>query len=84
MQNKFGFLDNFDVKVISYEVEATKSSPEIYLELIKQAGVLPEEIVFSDDDENKLVAAKGLGIKAFVYENFDQFLGELSKLGVEV
>ena len=84
MQKKFGFLDNFDVKVISYEVGATKSSREIYLELIKQAGVPPEEIVFSDDDENKLVAARGLGIKTLVYENFDQFMNELKELDMDV
>ncbi|MFA5894186.1 MAG: HAD-IA family hydrolase [Candidatus Shapirobacteria bacterium] len=84
MQDKFGFLDDFDVKIISYEVGATKASPMIYQELINQSGVLPEEIVFSDDDEKKLVAANGLGINTFVYENFDQFMGELKKLGVEI
>ena len=82
LQAKFGFLDNFDVKVLSYEIGATKSGPEIYQELIKQAGVLPEEIVFADDDEKKLVYAKELGINTFVYTDFEQFLEELKKLGV--
>lgn len=82
LQKRFGFLDNFDVAVLSYEVGATKSSQEIYLELIKRAGVLPEEIVFADDDEKKLVCAKELGINTFVYEDFEQFLEELKRLGV--
>jgi putative hydrolase of the HAD superfamily len=84
MQDKFGFLNDFDVKIISYEVGATKASPVIYRELIKQSGVLPEEIVFSDDDEKKLMAANGLGIYTFVYENFEQFMDELKKLGVNI
>jgi HAD superfamily hydrolase (TIGR01509 family) len=82
LQQRFGFLDNFDVKVFSFEIGATKSSPEIYKELIKRANVLPEEIVFADDEEKKLMCAKELGINTFVYENFYQFLGELKKLGV--
>ena len=44
----------------------------------------PEEIVFADDNESRLVGAKELGINTFVYEDFDSFVKSLKELGVEV
>jgi epoxide hydrolase-like predicted phosphatase len=83
LQKRFGFLKNFDVVVLSYEVKATKPNPKIFEELIKQSEVKPEEIFVTDDGEANIEAAKALGIKAFFYKDFDKFLEELRKLGVE-
>jgi hypothetical protein len=40
--------------------------------------------VYSDDNPERLQGAKDLGINVFVYENFDQFLQELSQLGINL
>ena len=84
LQAKFGFLDNFDETVFSYEAGAVKPSKEIFQLLIEKSGVNANEIAYADDDEQKLAGAIELGITTFVYEDFEQFIGELKGLGVEL
>ncbi|MDQ3076186.1 MAG: HAD family phosphatase [bacterium] len=84
LQERFNFLEDFDVKIFSYETGLVKSNKELFQILIDKSGVKPEEIAYSDDKEEVLGGAKELGINAFVYENFEQFLGELKKLGVDL
>ncbi len=84
LEEKFGFLKDFDVPVFSYEVGITKPDKGIFEELIRRSGVLAEEIVYSDDGEDKLKGALELGINAFLYEDFEQFKKELTKLGVKI
>jgi 2-haloacid dehalogenase len=84
LQERFGFLDDFDVAVFSYEVQAPKPSPEIFAELIKRAGVPADAIVFADDHVDNVEAAQAAGITAFVYEDFDGFLARLKELGVQL
>ncbi len=84
LKEKFELDKYFDVQVYSYEIGVMKPEVKIYEELIKQANVKAEEIALSDDSPNKLAGAVSLGIKAFVYENFAQFIAELKNLGVEI
>ena len=84
LQKRFGFLDDFDVVVLSYKVGACKPFEPIFQELVRQAGVPAESIVFADDDEKALGGAKQAGITAFLYENFEGFTADLKKLGVEL
>jgi len=84
LQERFGFLDNFDAAVFSYEIGATKPSEAIFTELIKRSGVSADEIAFADDDAENLTGAEAIGITAFLYEDFDQFIEHLKKLGVEL
>jgi HAD superfamily hydrolase (TIGR01509 family) len=84
LQERFNFLDNFDTSVFSYEVGATKPSEIIFTELVKRSGVLAEEIAFADDNPAKLSGAKAIGITAFVYRGFDEFIKELKSLGVKL
>jgi len=84
LQKKFGFLDDFDAVVLSYEVGVLKPARMIFEELVRKAGVPAESIVFSDDNENNLRGAQQLGIKTFFYKGFDEFMQELRKLGVKI
>lgn len=84
IDNEWGFLDLFDVKILSYEVGHMKPDIEIYKALVEKSGVLPEEIVYSDDSEDKLEGAKQLGINTFVYTTFEDFVKNLESLGVKV
>lgn len=80
---RFGFLADFDAVALSYEVGATKPSEKIFRYLVERSGVDAGEIVFADDDEEKLLGAKTLGIRTFVYTGFEHFLGTLNRFGVE-
>ena len=82
LQQRFGFLDDFDVIVLSYEVGVAKPDKGIFEVLVRKSGVEPSEIVYSDDDETKMVGAKELGINTFLYTNFPDFVKHLEGLGV--
>jgi putative hydrolase of the HAD superfamily len=83
LEARFDFLADFDAATLSYDVGATKPSTVIFEDLIKRSGVYADEIVFADDDEEKLSGAKTLGIRTFVYTGFENFLSSLRRLGVE-
>lgn len=82
LQKRFNFLDNFDVVVLSYEVGAIKPYQKIFSALIEKAGVNPAQILFTDDSESGLEAAKGLGITTHLYSNFIDFLRFLKYQGI--
>ncbi len=84
LQKKFSFLDDFDVAVFSYEVGVNKPDPKLFMELVRRSGVLPEEIVFADDNPDSLEGAKKVGITTFLYEGFDKFMNHLIELGVKL
>lgn len=84
LEEKFSFYSDFDAVVSSHEVGYTKPSKEIFEALLDNTGVKPSELVYSDDNPDRLQGAKDLGINVFVYENFDQFLLELSNLGINI
>ena len=84
LEKKFDFLKDFDVKVFSYQVGFAKPRAEIFQALIDKSGVKPQEIVYSDDNPERINGAKELGMNVFVYENFSQFLEKLKELGVDL
>lgn len=84
LQERFGFLDDFDGTAFSYALGVQKPSKEIFQALINIAGVEPGEIIYADDNADRLGGAEELGIKTFVYKDFDQFMSELNKLGVQL
>ncbi len=84
LQKKYAFLDNFDIKVISYEVGVSKPKKEIFEQLVKKSQVEPHEIIYADDNEDALTGAKELGITTFLYEGFEKYLEQLKGVGVNV
>lgn len=84
LENKFHFLKNFDVQIFSYKVGITKPDKEIFEKLIEAAQVNPSELIYSDDNEEKLQGALELGINAFVYEGFASYTNKLKSFGVEI
>jgi putative hydrolase of the HAD superfamily len=84
LHNRFGFLDDFDVIALSYEVGVNKPDKQLYEALITKSGVEPSEIVYSDDYEPAINTAKALGISTFLYTDFDAFIARLEGLGVKL
>lgn len=79
---RFNLVNDFDSIVSSHEVGHTKPNKEIFEALIESAHVLPEELVYSDDNSERLAGASELGIATFVFKDITQFVGELKRLGV--
>ena len=84
LQQKFKFLDNFDVAVMAYDAGAMKPDKKIFEVLIRKANVSPSEIFMADDREDTIESARELGIEAFYYTNFNNFLLDLEKLGINL
>lgn len=84
LQKRFGFLDDFDVAVFSYEIGIDKPNKEIFQTLIEHSDLKADEIVYSDDDASKMDGAKELGINTFLYTSFDAFIKHLENLGVNI
>lgn len=61
-----------DVPVFSCHVGAIKPDPAIYRVLMERLGCKPEEIVFFDDLERNVSAARDLGIRAYVFTDLEK------------
>lgn len=84
LQEKFGFLDNFDVAVFSFEVGASKPDRKIFEALVNKSQEEPSSIVFADDNPDNLAGAKEVGITTFLYEGFEKYLQQLREVGVDI
>ena len=84
LERKFGFLQQFDTAVFSYQVHAAKPSTEIFAELLRRSGCQPQEIVYADDKSTALTGAKDLGINTLVYIDFEKYCNDLQAMGVVV
>ena len=59
-------VDNyFDKLYLSYEMKMTKPSDEIFLKLLSEEGIKPEEAVFLDDGPANIETAKRLGMQVY-------------------
>jgi HAD superfamily hydrolase (TIGR01509 family) len=81
---RYHLADVFDVIISSHEIGCTKPRKEIFLALLEKLGVNPEELIYSDDNPDRLAGAQALGIQTFVFINFQQFIDELRKRGVDL
>ncbi len=59
--------DSFDQHVLSWRLGATKPDPEAFERATAQLGIEPEQIVFFDDSEANVVAARAAGWDAHLY-----------------
>ncbi len=82
LNKKFNFLNDFDVQVFSYQVAAMKPDLKIFQSLIEKSECQPNEIVFADDKQSNVDAALSLGINAFLYNGFEDFLSHLKQQGI--
>ena len=81
---RYNLSSLFDVIISSHEVGATKPNKEIFQALLTKLDVAPQELVYSDDNPERLLGAKELGIHTFQFHNFEQYLNELNNLGIDL
>lgn len=84
LQEKFGFLNDFDIIVLSYEVGESKPSKTIFEELVNKSGFEARSVVFADDNLENLTGARAVGITTFLYEGFEKYLEQLKSIGVNI
>ena len=83
LSKRFDLTPYFDYGVVSYEIKSRKPAPEGFHYLIKKCNIQPKEAVFTDDSAKRLANAAQMGIHTIHFQNKEQFVKELKKLGVE-
>ncbi len=79
---KRGLFDLFQIRILSCEIGFRKPEKEIFLEYIKNANCKAHEIIFIDDEADKLETPKLLGITTIHFLNTTKLKEELTKQGV--
>ncbi|MDR1931051.1 MAG: HAD family phosphatase [Treponema sp.] len=73
-----------DAVIFSCEVGAVKPEERIYRMLLEQLGCRAEELVFFDDVELNVEAARALGIEGLVWKDVNHAREELKSLGIQI
>lgn len=81
---KYRLQDCFDVIVNSAKYGLLKGDPMIYSICLHKLECEPEEAVLVDDSPSNIKLAQDLGLKAILFENAKQLLGELNEFGLLV
>jgi HAD superfamily hydrolase (TIGR01509 family) len=80
IQERFGaVLEPFRAFVLSYRVGSRKPEPGIYQALIRQVKRPPEEILFLDDKEIFVAAARDQGLAAWQFRSPQELQRELER-----
>jgi epoxide hydrolase-like predicted phosphatase len=74
---RYGFAAMADVLVYSYEVGIDKPDRRIYQLTCERLGVDPGEVVFLDDVEVNVVAARQLGMRAVLFQSTAQAITDM-------
>ncbi len=83
LRERFELVDLFDVRVGSGDLGIAKPDAGIFLHATKEAGVAPEQSVFTDDRAEFAEAARGLGMHGFHFTAYERFVEDLRSLGVK-
>ena len=70
----------FDKLYLSFEMGCMKPNPEIFLQMIKDAQIRPEETLFIDDSEANIAAGKAAGLQTFQPENASDWRTQVETL----
>jgi putative hydrolase of the HAD superfamily len=73
----------FDIRVGSGDVGMAKPDHAIFHHAMELAGVGPPESVFTDDYHKHAEAAREVGMHAFHFTGYEQFVEDLRSIGVE-
>jgi len=63
------FLNLSEKNFLSYKLGCYKPEPEIYLKVLDELKIKPQECIFLDDTINNVKTAKKIGMNAFIFSN---------------
>ncbi len=74
---KYPAISRLSKKVLSFECGSAKPDPDIYLEFEKASGFFGDQILYFDDLEINIKAAKSLGWKGYVIDPAKEILPQI-------
>ena len=78
----YNFLKNFDKLFLSYEIGHVKPEEEIYKFVINEIKLNPAEVLYIDDIEEYVIAAKNLGWNAVQFKSNEKLIEDLKNFNV--
>ncbi len=81
---KHGDYHLFSPLILSCEVGFAKPQQEIYTIALTKINCRPEEAVFIDDMQKYVDGANAVGIHGLLFQNAEQLIEDLRKLGVKI
>ena len=69
----------FDKLYLSYRMKLAKPDKAIFLKMIKDSGIVPEETLYIDDSPANIEAGKALGLHTVLYNPKDDLYGKISE-----
>ncbi len=84
VRKNFAWLRHFDHQIFSCEVRAIKPDPVIYRHSLDLLKIAPSEVLFIDDRDENIQAARAAGIRGIVFESVEHFRKDLQALGFPV
>ncbi|HCT80528.1 MAG TPA: hypothetical protein DGG94_18865 [Micromonosporaceae bacterium] len=79
-QEAYGLSDSCDLIIYSHEVGMSKPDPRIYELTCERLGVRPHEMIFVDDAEANIVAARSLDIYGVQFRTNEQVIADTRAL----
>jgi epoxide hydrolase-like predicted phosphatase len=76
-QEAYGFEDLCDFIIYSHEVGLVKPDPRIFALTCERLNLAPFEVIFVDDLDPHIAAARGLGIHAIQFKNNAQIIAAI-------
>lgn len=73
----FDRLSGFTVKIFSSEVGIIKPDPAIYRRCLRGLRLLPESVLFIDDEEDNVQAARELGIHSYLFQSYEMSVPDI-------
>jgi putative hydrolase of the HAD superfamily len=75
-------IKHFNPVIVSCDVGVRKPNPKIYILILKQLKLKPQQTVFIDNQSWNLVPAKKLGMHTILFKTNKQLFKQLEKIGV--
>lgn len=69
IRKKFSILNHIDQFFLSYEIGVKKPDPRIYFEVLKRSRAKAESVLYIDDREDLVAAARKMGFSALVFKS---------------
>ena len=76
-QERYHFAEMTDLIIYSHEVGIAKPERRIFELTCEQLGMHPEEIIFLDDVEQHVLAARSIGIHAILFQETTQAIADI-------
>jgi glucose-1-phosphatase len=82
LKKNFPVFGAFDRIFLSFQMGLIKPDKEIYNRVIRDLGVSPQEIFYTDDRPELVQSAKSLGIRGCIFTNLGQLISDLGDNGI--